>query len=192
MITTEVRGAPDASLVILVGLMGAGKTTVGREYARRKGLRFIDCDHELEARLGVKVATIFEIEGEAGFRRRESLLLDELTQEQGLVLATGGGVVLNPDNRRLLASRGIVIYLNVPPRILHERTRNDKSRPLLQVPNPRERIESLFRERDPLYREVADIVIDGGRGNPGGMVRHVDQAIEEFCRDHAHSECRSG
>lgn len=176
-------------LVVLIGLMGAGKTTVGREYARRHGHRFVDCDHELEARLGVKVTTIFEIEGESGFRRRESQLLDELTREDGLVLATGGGVVLSADNRALLAQRGLVVYLNVPPRILWERTRNDKSRPLLQVPNPKEKIEALFRERDPLYREVADIVIDGGRGNPGGMVRHVEQAIEEYLATHAHPEC---
>lgn len=184
--------APCAFLVVLVGLMGAGKTTVGREYARRKGMHFVDCDHELEARLGVKVATIFEIEGEAGFRRRESLLLDELTLQTGLVLATGGGVVLNPENREMLMRRGTVVYLNVPPRILWERTRNDKGRPLLQVPNPRERLESFFRERDPLYREVADIVIDGGRGNPSGMVRHLDQAVEEFRKHHAHTECRPG
>lgn len=192
MNVTVLQEAPCAFLLVLVGLMGAGKTTVGREYARRKGMRFVDCDHELEARLGVKVATIFEIEGEDGFRRRESQLLEELSHQTGLVLATGGGVVLNPDNRVLLTQRGVVVYLNVPPRILWERTRNDKGRPLLQVPNPRERLETLFRERDPLYREVADIVIDGGRGNPGGMVRHLDHAVEEFRKNHAHTECRPG
>jgi len=179
-------------LVVLVGMMGAGKTTVGREYARRHQLRFVDCDHELEARTGVKVPTIFEIEGEAGFRRRESLLLDELTRESNLVLATGGGVVLAPGNRALLTERGIVVYLNVPTQVLWERTRNDRNRPLLQVPNPRERIETLFRERDPLYREVADIVVDGGRGNPGGMVRQIERAIENFQKKHANTECGPG
>lgn len=165
--------------------MGAGKTTVGREYARRHSLRFLDCDQELIARTGVTVATIFEIEGEEGFRRRESCLIDELTQASDLVLATGGGVVLNPDNRALLHERAIVVYLNVPPKVLWERTRHDRNRPLLQVPNPRERIESLYRERDPLYREAAHLIVEGGRGSPGGMVRLVDRAIEEYRKQHA-------
>ena len=167
-------------LVILVGMMGAGKTTVGREFARRHRMRFVDCDHEIEARTGVKVSTIFEIEGEEGFRRRETQLVDELTRESDLVLATGGGVVLNPDNRAMMSERGIVVYLNVPTSVLWERTRHDRNRPLLQVPNPRERIETLYRERDPLYRSVADIIVDGGRGNPGGMVRVIEKAIENF------------
>ncbi|NMG74295.1 shikimate kinase [Aromatoleum diolicum] len=165
-------------LVILIGMMGAGKTTVGREYARRHRMRFVDCDHEIEARTGVKVPTIFEIEGEAGFRRRETQVIDDLTRETDLVLATGGGAVLDPGNRAMMSERGIVVYLNVPTQVLWERTRHDRNRPLLQVPNPRERIENLYRERDPLYRAVADIVVDGGRGNPGGMVRLIERAIE--------------
>jgi shikimate kinase len=165
-------------LVILIGMMGAGKTTVGREYARRHRMRFVDCDHEVEARTGVKVPTIFEIEGEAGFRRRETQVIDDLTRETDLVLATGGGAVLDPLNRAMMSERGIVVYLNVPTQVLWERTRHDRNRPLLQVPNPRERIENLYRERDPLYRAVADIVVDGGRGNPGGMVRLIEKAIE--------------
>jgi shikimate kinase len=173
-------------------MMGAGKTTVGREYARRHHLRFVDCDHEIEARTGVKVPTIFEIEGEEGFRRRESQLIDELTRSSGLVLATGGGAVLDPGNRALLSERGVVVYLNVPPHVLWERTRHDRNRPLLQVPNPRERIEALFRERDPLYRSVADIVVDGGRGNPGGMARQIDRAMETLNRKDAHTECGPG
>lgn len=181
-----------AEPVILVGMMGAGKSTVGREYARRHGLEFIDCDHELEARTGVKVSTIFEIEGEAGFRRRESQLIEELIEASGVVLGTGGGVVLSPENRAILKRRGIVAYLNVPPRVLWERTRHDRSRPLLQVPNPRERIESLYRERDPLYREVADIVVEGSRGSPAGMVRQLEEAIENFRHTHANTECRPG
>lgn len=181
------KGAPTA-VVVLVGMMGAGKTTVGREYARRHGLRFVDCDHELEARTGVSVTTIFEIEGESGFRRREAQLLDELTHESDLVLATGGGIVLAPDNRAVLRERGVVVYLNVPAQILWERTRNDKNRPLLQVPNPRERIEALYAQRDPLYREVADIIVDGGRGNPSGMVRLVDKAVDQFRKKHADAE----
>jgi shikimate kinase len=185
------KGAPTA-VVVLVGMMGAGKTTVGREYARRHGLRFIDCDHELQARTGVSVTTIFEIEGESGFRRREAQLLEELTHEQDLVLATGGGIVLAPANRAVLRERGVVVYLNVPVQILWERTRNDKNRPLLQVPNPRERIEVLHSQRDPLYREVADIIVDGGRGNPSGMVRLVDRAVEQYRKKHAYAERGAG
>lgn len=158
-------------------MMGAGKTTVGRELAKRRGMRFVDCDHEIVARTGVSIPTIFEIEGEAGFRRREAQTIDELTREGELILATGGGVVLDPANRALLAQRGIVVYLNVPPHILWERTRHDRNRPLLQVENPRQRIEQLHKERDPLYREVADIIVDGGRGNPGAMVRQIEKAL---------------
>jgi shikimate kinase len=172
--------------------MGAGKTTVGREFARRHRMRFVDCDHEIEARTGVKVPTIFEIEGETGFRRRESQVIDELTRECNLVIATGGGAVLDPGNRAMLAERGIVVYLNVPTQVLWERTRHDRNRPLLQVANPRERIETLYRERDPLYRAVADIVVDGGRGNPGGMVRQIEKAIDNFTKTHAHTECGPG
>lgn len=161
-------------------MMGAGKTTVGREYARRFNLEFLDADHELVSRTGVSIPTIFEIEGEAGFRRRESQLLDELSQRQGLVLATGGGVVLSDDNRRILCERCLVVYIKVPPRQLWERTRHDRNRPLLQVPNPRERIEQLFRERDPLYRQVADITLEGGRGGPAGMVRLLTRAVDDY------------
>lgn len=168
------------SCLILIGMMGAGKTTVGKELARRRGVRFVDCDHEIVARTGVSIPTIFEIEGEAGFRRRETQTIDELTREADLVLATGGGAVLDPANRALLARRGIVIYLNVPPHILWERTRHDRNRPLLQVENPRQRIEQLHRERDPLYREVADIIVDGGRGNPGAMVRQIEKALSSL------------
>ena len=158
-------------------MMGAGKTTVGKELARRRGVRFADVDHEIIARTGVSIPTIFEIEGEAGFRRRESQALDELTRESEIVIATGGGSVLDPANRALMAQRGVVVYLNVPPLILWERTRNDRNRPLLQVEDPRARIEELHRARDPLYRAVADIVIDGGRGNPGTMVRQIEKAV---------------
>ena len=180
-------------LVVLVGMMGAGKTTVGREYAKRHRMRFVDCDHEIEARTGVKVPIIFEIEGEAGFRRRESQLIDELTRQSDVVLATGGGVVLDPANRAILSERGVVVYLNVPVQVLWERTRSDRNRPLLQVPNPRERIESLFLERDPLYRAVADIIVDGGRGNAVGMVRQIEKAIGiYFNKAHANTECGPG
>jgi shikimate kinase len=165
--------------LILIGMMGAGKTTVGKELARRRNVRFADCDHEIVARTGVSVPTIFEIEGETGFRRRETLMMDELTREPDIVIATGGGVVTTPENRDLMRERGVVIYLNVPPQVLFERTRHDRNRPLLQVENPRQRIEELYLARDPLYREVADLIVEGGRGNPGAMVRMIENALQK-------------
>ncbi|HET8765397.1 MAG TPA: shikimate kinase AroK [Rhodanobacter sp.] len=152
-----------AANIFLVGMMGAGKTTVGRTLARRLKLRFVDSDHEIEARCGVKIPVIFEIEGEAGFRSREAQALAELTVLQGIVLATGGGAVLREESRRLLAARGIVIYLRATPEHLFERVRQDRNRPLLATGDPLERLRALYRERDPLYREVADLVIDTGR-----------------------------
>ncbi|WP_282809461.1 shikimate kinase [Thauera humireducens] len=165
--------------LILIGMMGAGKTTVGKELARRRNVRFADCDHEIVARTGVSVPTIFEIEGETGFRRREMLMMDELTREPDIVIATGGGVVTTPENRDLMRERGVVIYLNVPPQVLFERTRHDRNRPLLQVENPRQRIKELYLARDPLYREVADLIVEGGRGNPGAMVRMIENALQK-------------
>ena len=175
----HLRGKTEVTCLILIGMMGAGKTTVGRELAKRLNLRFADCDHELIARTGVSVPTIFEIEGEAGFRRRESRLLVELLAEQDIVIATGGGIVLDPGNCSLLSERGTVIYLNTPPHVLWERTRRDRNRPLLQVENPRARIEELYRERDPLYRAVADIVVDGERGTCMSMTNRIEKALIE-------------
>jgi shikimate kinase len=168
--------------VFLVGLMGAGKTTVGRILARRLGLTFIDSDHEIEARTGVKIPTIFEIEGEDGFRKRETQVIAELTQGDNLVLATGGGVVLNPENRALLKSGGWVVYINVPPEILYERIRNDRNRPLIQVDNPLARLRELYVQRDPLYREVADWVVDGRRLNTQGVLQWLLKELDKRCK----------
>lgn len=154
---------PGAHLISLVGMMGAGKTTVGRRLARRLGWSFVDADRELEARLGVPIATIFELEGEAGFRRRESELIEELTRRAATVLATGGGAVLDPANRAALHERGHVIYLRASVGDLWHRLRRDTSRPLLRTEDPRARIEALVAARDPLYREAAHGVIDTGR-----------------------------
>ena len=145
--------------VFLVGMMGAGKTSMGKLLAKRLGKTFLDCDHEIERATGVKVTVIFEIEGEAGFRAREAKALVELARRKDIVLATGGGAVLSADNRKLLAENGVVVYLRAAAADLWSRTRHDKNRPLLQTADPRARLEQIYAERDPLYREVADIKI---------------------------------
>lgn len=155
---TAAPGAPGR--IFLVGPMGAGKTSVGRQLARALELDFVDADHEVERRAGVDISTIFEFEGEAGFRRRERIVLDELTQREDTVLATGGGAVLDPANRRILAERGLVVYLDTSVAEQLRRTRRDRDRPLLQSSDRRATLERLYEERDPLYREVADIVVE--------------------------------
>jgi shikimate kinase len=148
--------------IFLVGMPGAGKTTIGRTLAKRLNMTFADSDNELMARTGVSIATIFEIEGEAGFRVRESITLAELVRRDGLVLATGGGTVLAPENRRLLKENGTVIYLRATLEDLWQRTRRDVNRPLLQTDDPRATLETLLQVRDPLYREVAHLIVDTG------------------------------
>jgi shikimate kinase len=157
--------------VFLIGMMGAGKTTVGKRLAARLGWPFVDADRELESRLGVPVQTIFELEGEAGFRRRESALIDELTRRNGVVFATGGGAVLDAANRDALRGRGQVIYLHASLSDLWHRLRRDKVRPLLRAPDPRARIEQLVTLRDPLYRETAHWIVETGR-------QPVDQVVD--------------
>jgi len=156
--------------IFLVGMMGAGKTTLGRRLAHALGRRFIDLDHELEARCGVRIATIFDIEGEAGFRTREAALLDACTREADTVLATGGGAVLRAENREHLRARGVVVYLHASVDKLHRRTRYDRNRPLLSGDDPRGTLAALLDARDPLYREVADVVIDTGTLSQTGLV----------------------
>ncbi|QID16791.1 shikimate kinase [Nitrogeniibacter mangrovi] len=167
--------------IVLVGMMGAGKTTVGRELAKRLGRRFVDSDHEIVARTGVTIPVIFDVEGEAGFRRRETEVIDALSRDSGVVLATGGGAVLAPENRQMLRDRCVVVYLDVPPHTLWERTRHDRNRPLLQVEDPRGKIESLYKARDPFYREVAHVVVGGGRGSAKSMLRKIEKALQEQC-----------
>ncbi len=168
--------------IYLVGLMGAGKTTVGRQLAKRLARPFFDSDHEIVERTGVPIPTIFEIEGEDGFRRREAQTIQELSESDSIVLATGGGVVLNPENRRLLHDTGWVVYLNVPPRLLYERTRHDRNRPLLNVPDPLARLEELHAARDPLYREAAHLVVDGTHLVASGIVQYLFREFNRLCK----------
>lgn len=171
--------------IFLVGLMGAGKTTIGRLLARRLDMTFIDSDHEIEARTGATIPWIFEIEGEASFRRREADVIRELTAGRGIVLATGGGAVLNAASRALLAERGTVIYLRASVSSILQRTAHDKNRPLLQTADPRKKLEDLTAQREPLYREIADIVIDTGRPNVQSMVQTI---LDQLEADHAERE----
>jgi len=159
--------------VFLVGLMGAGKTTIGRILARKLGLKFIDSDHEIETRTGASIPWIFEIEGEQSFRRREADMIRELTGQDGIVLATGGGAILNEQNRQFLQERGTVIYLRASINSILARTAHDKNRPLLQTADPRRKLEELLQVRDPLYLQIADLVIDTGRPNVQSMVSTI-------------------
>lgn len=159
--------------------MGAGKSTVGKHLARRQGKIFFDSDREIERRTGVKIPVIFDIEGEAGFRLREQQVIDELTQMRDIVLATGGGAILSDANREHLHSRGTVIYLCASIDDLFTRTRRDKNRPLLQTGDPRARLTELFMQRDPLYREVAHIVIDTGRQSVNSLLSRLELRIAE-------------
>jgi shikimate kinase len=154
-------------------MMGAGKSTVARLLAARSGFEFIDCDRQLEQRAGTSIQTMFELEGEAGFRLRESQLLDELTRRPRVVLATGGGVVLSPDNRYMLRSRGLVIYLQASAGEIGRRTRSDASRPLLQVSDRDARIQELVAQRAPLYRETAHLIFRSAAANPRRLVARL-------------------
>ncbi len=168
--------------IYLIGLMGAGKTTVGRQLAKKLGRPFYDSDHEVVERTGVPIPTIFEIEGESGFRKRESQTIAALTSQEGIVMATGGGAVLDEENRRNMHATGWVVYLNVPPIMLFQRTRNDRNRPLLQVSDPLARLEELHQKRDPLYRETAHIVVSGGQLVASGVVNYLLKEFSEQCK----------
>ena len=155
----------DSGIVILVGMMGSGKTTVGRLLAKQLGKHFIDSDEEILKRTGVTIQHIFDVEGEAGFRQREAGVLQELLQGGDIVLATGGGAILDPHNRSLMRQNGVVVYLKSGVHDLWQRTRHDRSRPLLQTADPRAKLQELFEQRNPLYTETADIVIHTGKQN---------------------------
>jgi len=149
--------------VFLVGPMGAGKSSIGRQLAQILGYDFIDSDHEIEHRAGANIPWIFDVEGEEGFRDREETIIDELSQESNIILATGGGSIIREQNRRVLAARGLVVYLKVSIDQQLRRTAKDKNRPLLQTNNPKEVLEALIETRGPLYEEIADLVVDTDR-----------------------------
>ncbi len=159
--------------------MGAGKTSVGRVLAKRLDKDFHDSDQVIEERTGVKIPVIFEIEGEAGFRNRESAVIDELTALPDIVLATGGGAVLSEGNRASLRSRGTVVYLRATVRDLLNRTRHDRNRPLLQTADPRARLTELYELRDPLYLETAHVIIETGSQSLASLVTRLHQMLLE-------------
>lgn len=162
-----------SSLVVLVGPMGAGKSTIGRMLAAKVGYGFLDTDHVIEERAGADIPWIFDVEGEAGFREREHQVLSELSSQKNVVLATGGGIVVRPDNRELLQGLENVIYLQASIDQLLSRTSKDKKRPLLQVPDPRAKITELLDERDPLYRSVAIHTVATDCHGPKGTVQKI-------------------
>jgi len=164
--------------IFLIGLMGAGKTTIGRQIASELSLEFFDSDHEIENRTGVTITHIFDIEGETGFRKRETAILDELTTKKGIVLATGGGAILKAENRQFLMSRGTIIYLYADIETLLERTSKDRNRPLLQTEDPQAVLKELFEIRDPLYRETADIIIDTGKDSARLALKEILEELQ--------------
>ncbi len=160
--------------------MGSGKTSVGRKLAGELQLEFFDSDHEIERRTGANIPTIFDIEGEAGFRKREAIVIDELSAKSNIVLATGGGAVLNAQNRAHLRARGTVIYLRASADELYERTARDRNRPLLQTDDPRARIVELLQQREPLYLETADLNVHTGRQSVQKVVREIIQQLHKL------------
>ena len=159
--------------------MGAGKTTIGKRIAELRGMDFVDSDHEIEDRTGVDIPFIFEKEGEAGFREREAKVIADLTAQRNVVLATGGGAVLHPDNRQHLSARGFVVYLYATIEQQLERTQRTDNRPLRQDGDREATLVALFEQRDPLYREVADLVIETDNRNARVLAREIEQELSQ-------------
>mgnify|MGYP002629647564 CR=1 FL=1 len=165
--------------IFLVGPMGVGKTTIGRVLAEQLSLEFFDSDREIEASTGADIPWIFDVEGESGFRIRETRMIEQLTAKNNIVLATGGGAVGAKENREWLKARGIVVYLRAPISQQVERTGRDKSRPLLQIPNPEQKIRELMKIREPLYQEVADIMVDTNHRNPKTVSQEICRQLDK-------------
>lgn len=166
--------------IFLVGSMGAGKSTIGKQLAKSLRKEFVDSDHEIEARTGVDIGYIFDLEGEDGFRKRERTAIEDLSQRRDIVLATGGGAILLPENRQNLVSRGFVVYLYAPLDLLVERASRDRGRPLLDGHDPRERLSALLEERDPLYRQVSDFIMETDERSTRLVVKDLLRHIEEL------------
>ena len=166
--------------IFLVGSMGAGKSTIGKQLAKSLRKEFVDSDHEIEARTGVDIGYIFDLEGEDGFRKRERTAIEDLSQRRDIVLATGGGAILLPENRQHLVSRGFVVYLYAPLDLLVERASRDRGRPLLDGHDPRERLSALLEERDPLYRQVSDFIMETDERSTRLVVKDLLRHIEEL------------
>ena len=164
--------------VFLIGLMGSGKTTIGQLLAKRLNRPFFDSDHEMEARTGVSVATIFEIEGEPAFRAREAQIIDELTQNEPVILGTGGGAILTAGTRDILRARGTVIYLHSTPETSYERVRRNRDRPLLMVGDPLARLRQLYEVRHPLYLGTTHFIVESYRDRPSAVVAEIVQLID--------------
>lgn len=167
--------------VILVGPMGVGKTTIGRALAKLLHLEFVDSDQRIEDRTGVSISTIFDFEGEDGFRKREETIIEELTRLKGVVLATGGGAILSESNRVAMRNSGIVVYLHAPVDMQMDRTRNSRNRPLLEGGDRREILEKLMEEREPLYRQEADLVVVTDTRTPQAVAQDIAQEVRNLC-----------
>ncbi|MDH3513827.1 MAG: shikimate kinase AroK [Gammaproteobacteria bacterium] len=169
--------------IFLIGPMGAGKSTIGRHLAELLNKDFRDSDSEIEKRTGAGIPLIFEIEGESGFRNRESSILDDLTRQSNIVLATGGGAVLAAENRKLLHERGVVVYLHAPLETLLQRTRRDRHRPLLQTADRRRTLEDILKAREPVYRQAADMVIETSHRSPASVAREIARKLEALAKN---------
>jgi shikimate kinase len=166
--------------IFFIGLMGAGKTTIGRLLAKNLGKTFYDTDHEIEKRTGVKIPIIFELEGEAGFRKRETAVIEELTQLDNIVMATGGGAVITEENRNLLQAGGTNIYLRANVNELWHRMCNDKHRPLLQNVDIRVKLEQLYAERNPLYTQIATLIFDTGNQPVTNILSQIEESLTQL------------
>ncbi len=166
--------------VFLVGPMGVGKSTIGKVLADLLDMEFIDSDREIEAATGADIPWIFDVEGEAGFRVREEKMIDTLSKRKGIVLATGGGAILAKKTRKRLQKRGTVVYLRASLKLQVERTSRDKNRPLLQTANPEKTIKHLMKIREPLYQEVADIIVDTNRRNPRTVSKEIHRQLKKL------------
>ena len=169
-----------SNCVFLIGMPGSGKSTIGKGLAKALGRPFIDLDHEIEVRCGVTIPVIFEIEGEQGFRKRESQVLEEVAKQCDTVVATGGGAILAPQNREILSAHGVVVYLKASVEELHRRTSRDRNRPLLATNDPRARLQALFEQRGPIYDSLADIVMETGTAGVPSVVQQIVTRLKEM------------